>query len=143
MTLVRVAAAVILQGASFLAAQRQGARHLAGYYELPGGKIEEGETPEQACVREIKEELGCDIKVERFFLNCQYDYPDVGRHLSMDVFVCSLLEGQTIKAHEHSDLRFVDAATMDTLEFAPADIQFLPDIKQLLAEQERKLSKTK
>lgn len=134
---VRVAAALILKGASFLAAKRQGSRHLAGYYELPGGKIEEGESPEQACLREIKEELGCKIKIERFFLKCEYDYPDVGRHLSMDVFICTLPEGEKIEQKEHGDLRFVDAQSMDEIEFAPADIQFLPDIKRLLASLEK------
>lgn len=129
---VRVAAALIVEGQSFLVAKRQGSRHLAGYYELPGGKIEEHETAEQACIREIKEELGCDIKVESYLLTCEYDYPDVKRHLSMDVFVCRLLEGQKIEKKEHSDLRFVDAQTMDELEFAPADVQFLPQIKELL-----------
>lgn len=130
---VHVAAALILKDKSFLVAQRQGARHLAGYYELPGGKIEAGESPEQACVREIYEELGCHINVERFFLNCQYDYLDVERHLDMDIFVCSLKDGEKIESKEHADLRFVDAQTMDEINFAPADLQFLPQIKELLA----------
>lgn len=134
MQTVRVAAALILQGTSFLVAQRHGKRHLAGYYELPGGKIEENESPEQACIREIKEELGCTIEVERYFLTCEYDYPEVDRHLSMDVFICHLAEGESIEMREHSDLRFVDKDSMDEIEFAPADIQFLPQIKELLAQ---------
>ena len=68
---VRVAAALIIAGERFLIAQRSGQRHLSGYWEFPGGKIEPGESAVQACQREILEELGCQIGVDSYFLTCE------------------------------------------------------------------------
>lgn len=129
---VRVAAALIVSENKFLIARRSGRRHLAGYWEFPGGKIEPGETPAQACHREILEELGCNISVDSYFLTCEYDYEDF--HLSMDLFLCHLLPGEYehVNSTEHQEVRFISAEEMDNFEFAPADLDFLPDIKKLM-----------
>lgn len=129
---VRVAAALIIAGERFLIAQRSGQRHLSGYWEFPGGKIEPGESAVQACQREILEELGCQIGVDSYFLTCEYDYPEF--HLSMDLFLCHLLEGEHEKLNsgEHQALKFITAEEMDGVNFAPADLDFLPNIKRLM-----------
>lgn len=134
---VRVAAAMIIQDDTFLIAQRAGKRHLAGYWEFPGGKIEEHETPAQACQREIYEELHCKISVDSYFLTCEYEYEDF--ILSMDVFLCHLLEGEQVISTEHSGLKFIRADEIDSIDFAPADIQFLPNIKKLMGSLQRTL----
>lgn len=132
MRVVRVAAALIIAGDKFLIAQRSGKRHLTGYWEFPGGKIEAGESAVQACQREILEELGCKISVDSYFLTCEHDYEDF--HLSMDLFLCHILEGEQEKlnSNEHQALKFITADEMDGINFAPADIAFLPNIKKLM-----------
>lgn len=129
--IVRVAAGMIIDGEQFLIARRAGARHLAGKWEFPGGKIEHGESPVFACKREILEELGCEIAVDSFFLNCHYEYEDF--ILSMDLYLCHLLPGQSPHCSEHSEIKFITADAIDSIDFAPADIQFLPNIKKLMA----------
>ena len=115
-----------------LNAQRSGQRHLTGYWEFPGGKIEPGESAVQACQREILEELGCRIGVDSYFLTCEHDYDDF--HLSMDLFLCHLLEGEheKLNSNEHQALKFITPAEMGEVNFAPADLAFLPNIKRLM-----------
>ena len=129
---VRVAAALIVAGDKFLIAQRSGQRHLTGYWEFPGCKIEPGESAVQACQREILEELGCRIGVDSYFLTCEHDYADF--HLSMDLFLCHLLEGEheKLNSNEHQALKFITPAEMGEVNFAPADLAFLPNIKRLM-----------
>ena len=129
---VRVAAALIVAGDKFLIAQRSGQRHLTGYWEFPGGKIEPGESAVQACQREILEELGCRIGVDSYFLTCEHDYDDF--HLSMDLFLCHLLEGEheKLNSNDHQALKFITPAEMGEGNFAPADLAFLPNIKRLM-----------
>ena len=133
---VRVAAGLIIKDYSFLIAQRSGKRHLAGFWELPGGKIEAHETPAQTCQREISEELHCQVAVDSYFLTCTYDYEDFT--LSMDVYLCHLLPGEHLECAEHSALKFITVDEIDSFNFAPADIQFLPNIKALMQSLKRK-----
>lgn len=128
---VAVAAALIVEHDKFLIAKRSAGRHLAGYWEFPGGKINEGESAAQACAREVKEELDCTISVDSYFLTCHHEYEDF--ILSMDIYVCHLQPEQTPVASEaHDDLRFITVDEMDEVEFAPADIAFLPNIKNFM-----------
>lgn len=128
---VRVAAALIVKDDKFLVAKRSAGRHLAGYWEFPGGKIEEGESASTACSREVFEELQCSISVDSYFLTCNHEYEDF--NLSMDVYICHLLAGQEpVKSADHDEIRFISADEMDSIEFAPADISFLPNIKQFM-----------
>ena len=105
---VRVVGAIIMaekdskddtdQGKMLFATQR-GYGNLKDGWEFPGGKIEEGEKPEEAIVREIREELDTVIKVEKYVDTIEYDYPEF--HLSMDCFLCSIVEGDLVlKEHE-------------------------------------------
>ena len=85
MKTIRVVAAIIHKDGKIFATQR-GYGAYKDYWELPGGKIEAGETPEQALIREIKEELATTIQPEQFLMTVEYDYPEF--HLSMDCFIC-------------------------------------------------------
>lgn len=110
-------------------ATQRGYGDLKDGWEFPGGKIEEGETPEEAIVREIKEELDTLIKVEKYVDTIEYDYPKF--HLSMDCFLCSIVEGNLV-LKEHEAARWLTIETIDSVEWLPADITIIGKIKELL-----------
>ena len=98
-------------------------------WEFPGGKVEPDETPEQAIVREIREELDTEIRVERYIDTIEYDYPEF--HLSMDCFLCSVLSGElTLKEHEAA--RWLTVEELDAVEWLPADRTIIGKLCKLL-----------
>ena len=131
MKTVQVVAAVIFQGDTIYATQR-GYGPWRDYWEFPGGKIEPGETPEQALVREIREELDVGVTVLAPLTQVEYDYPDF--HLSMQCFRCRIDEGEpTLKEHEAA--RWLSRKDLYSLRWLPADLEILPEIeKQLQAD---------
>lgn len=128
MKTIRVVAAIIKKGNKIFATQR-GYGEFKDGWEFPGGKIEEGETPEEALVREIKEELDTVIKVEEKLDTIEYDYPTF--HLSMDCFWCEVVEGH-LDLLEAEDSRWVDSNTIDSVDWLPADAVIIDKIKQKL-----------
>ena len=123
MKTVRVAAGIIQRGhgtGEVLAVQR-GYGSMAGMWEFPGGKIESGETAEDACKRELYEELKVRITNLRDFYTVEYDYPDF--HLSMQCFFCSLApsEGEPARSDRQQDIRWVPRRSLATLTWMPAD----------------------
>ncbi|MBE6004655.1 MAG: 8-oxo-dGTP diphosphatase MutT [Lachnospiraceae bacterium] len=126
---IKVVAAVIRNGNEIFATQR-GYGEFKDGWEFPGGKIETGETPEEALAREIKEELDTEISVDEYIDTIEYDYPTF--HLSMDCFWCSIKEGNlTLKEHEAA--RWLDIKTIDSVEWLPADITLIDKIKERLS----------
>ena len=115
---LRVVAAIICDGDRVLATQR-GYGPWKDYWEFPGGKIEPGETPEEALSREIEEELNVRIVPERFFCTAEYDYPDF--HLSMDCFLCRIGEGEPTFL-EHEAAAWLTRETLLSLGWLPADL---------------------
>lgn len=113
MKTVCVAAAVIRDGDRVFAAQRAG-----GGWEFPGGKIEPGESPQQALIREIREELDFGITVGGPLAVLEYDYPAF--HLSMQCFWCRITEGTPV-LKEHADARWLGAEDLDSVDWLPAD----------------------
>ena len=98
MKTIKVAAAIIIHDNQIFATQR-GYGEFKDGWEFPGGKIEEGETPQEALAREIKEELDTEIEVKDFLETVEYDYPEF--HLSMDCFFCTIKSGELVqKEHE-------------------------------------------
>ena len=122
-----VVAAIIKKDNKILATQR-GYGEFEGLWEFPGGKIEEGETKEEALVREIKEELNADIIVEKFALDLEWQYPNF--YLYMSCFEC-VLESD-IELLEHMGARWLSKEELDSVEWIQADIKAVNYIKESL-----------
>ena len=125
MQTIDVVAAMILHEGKVLATQR-GYGDMAGGWEFPGGKIEPGETPEEALVREIQEELEVVIGVDDLLMVVDYDYETF--HLHMHCFLCHVASGN-LELHEHMAARWLDADTIDSVDWLPADEEVIQAIK--------------
>jgi len=130
MRTVEVVAAIIRKGDAIFATQR-GYGEWKDYWEFPGGKVEPGETPEQALVREIREELDAEIRVDKFLSTVEWDYPWF--HLKMRCYMCSLVS-EALHLNEHEDARWLGADTLGTVRWLPSDCELLPLIRQELFE---------
>ncbi len=98
-------------------------------WEFPGGKIEEGESPESALAREIKEELATEIQVGEYIDTIEYDYPKF--HLSMRCYACTILSGK-LELLEHENAKWLTKETLNSVDWLPADILILDKVKNLL-----------
>lgn len=127
MKTIRVVAAIIHKDEKFFATQR-GYGAYKDYWEFPGGKIEAGETPEEALIREINEELATTIQPERFLMTVEYDYP--GFHLSMDCFICSIVEGEP-ELLEHESACWLSFDHLSDVDWLPADLFIVDRLKQM------------
>ncbi len=115
---IHVAAAIIIKEDKIFCTQR-GYGEFKDMWEFPGGKLEIGETSEQALVREIKEELNADIKINEFLCTVDYTYPTF--HLTMDCFICSL-KNDHIELLEAENAKFLKKEDLNSVDFLPADI---------------------
>lgn len=125
MKTVRVVAAVIRDGDRIFATAR-GYGEYKGWWEFPGGKIEAGETPEEALVREIREELDTEIRVGVLIDTIEYDYPTF--HLSMDCFWAEVVAGRLV-LKEAEDARWLTRETLESVQWLPADASLIEHIK--------------
>ena len=134
---IRVVAALIFRTVTaensphrqVLATQR-GYGDFKGGWEFPGGKIEAGELPENALVREIQEELNAKIIVKNLVHTIEYDYPNF--HLSMECFECELAENQQITLLEHENAKWLDKSNLYSVDWLPADVDVLKKVEELL-----------
>jgi len=126
MKTIDVVAAIIVKGTEILATQR-GYGEFEGGWEFPGGKVEQGETPEEAIVREIHEELNARISVQRFLTQVEHDYPTF--HLSMKCFICTL-DDPSFQLLEHHAAKWLDMQHIDIVDWLPADIKGVAALKQ-------------
>ena len=122
---IEVVAAIIQRDGAYFATQR-GYGEFEGMWELPGGKIEPGERPEAALQREIQEELGIDITINRFLCTTDYDYPSF--HLTMHCYLCKIKSGE-IELREHKSARWLTAETLDSVEWLPADKEIVAPLR--------------
>ena len=122
MKTIKVVAAIIkaknVEGKTIIFATQRGYGDFKDGWEFPGGKIEEGETPEEALKREIKEELDTEISVGELIDTIEYDYPTF--HLSMDCFWCEIVKGDLV-LKEHEAARWLDKESLDDVNWLPAD----------------------
>lgn len=132
MKTVKVVAAIIKNGDQIFSTQR-GYGEFKDGWEFPGGKVEVGETPQEALVREIKEELDADICVGDFLTTVEYDYPTF--HLSMDCFWAELVEGEKMKLLEHEAAKWLSLPDLDSVDWLPADVQVVMAIKNSFLKQ--------
>ena len=130
MKTVRVVAAIIIENGEVFATQR-GYGEFKDGWEFPGGKIEPGETPEEAIVREIKEELDTEVEVIELLDTVEYDYPNF--HLSMGCFICKIKSGDLV-LKEHEAAKWLTKDTLGRLEWLPADMGLVGEIEKYLKE---------
>ncbi|MDY4743484.1 MAG: (deoxy)nucleoside triphosphate pyrophosphohydrolase [Lachnospira sp.] len=133
MKTIRVVAAIIKalneNGETIIFATQRGYGDLKGGWEFPGGKIEEGETPQEALVREIKEELESEISVGELIDTIEYDYPTF--HLSMDCFWAEIVSGDLV-LKEHEAAKWLMKDELESVEWLPADITLIDKIKAVI-----------
>ena len=133
MKTVRVVAAVIKalneNGEPIIFATQRGYGDFKDGWEFPGGKIEEGETPQEALKREIMEELDTEISVGELIDTIEYDYPEF--HLSTDCFRCEIVKGDLV-LKDHEDARWLTKEQLDDVEWLPADITLIEKIRKAM-----------
>lgn len=130
MKTVRVVAAIIIENGKVFATQR-GYGEFKDGWEFPGGKIEPGEIPEEAIVREIKEELDTEVEVIELLDTVEYDYPNF--HLSMGCFICKIKSGDLV-LKEHEAAKWLTKDTLGSVEWLPADMGLVREIEKYLKE---------
>ena len=122
---IEVVAAIIRKDDKIFATQR-GYGEWKDWWEFPGGKMEPGETPEEALVREIREELSTEISVDEFLCTVEHDYPQF--HLTMHCYLCSLLT-EALHLNEHEAARWLTTNELDSVKWLPADVKVIEELK--------------
>jgi 8-oxo-dGTP diphosphatase len=123
---IEVVAAIICKGDKIFATQR-GYGEWKDWWEFPGGKMEDGETPEEALVREIREELSTEISVDGLLCTVEYDYPKF--HLTMHCYLCSLLT-EALHLNEHEAAKWLAMEEIDSVKWLPADLEVVENLKR-------------
>ena len=127
-TITEVVAALIWQGEKFMICQRPAHKARGLLWEFVGGKVELGETKEQALIRECQEELAVTLSVGDVFMDVTHEYPDITVHLML--FNATIAEGEPVML-EHNDIRWITPSEIPNYDFCPADEEILKRIKSL------------
>ena len=125
--ITQVVAALIWDGDKFLICQRPADKACALLWEFVGGKIEQGETKQEALIRECKEELGIILSVGEPFMEVAHQYPNLTIHLTL---LSATIQEGTPQLLEHHDMRWITVEEIDAFEFCPADVELLEEIKR-------------
>lgn len=129
--IINVVAAIIcddLESPKKIFATQRGYGEFKGGWEFPGGKVEEGESPEDALKREIMEELDTEIKVGKYIDTVEYDYPKF--HLSMKCFLCEVVSGE-LELKEHEAARWLEKGQLYDVDWLPADVELIGKVELL------------
>lgn len=129
MKTINVVAAIIRDANGRILSTQRGYGEWQGWWEYPGGKMEGGETPEEALKREIREELSTEISVDEFFCTVDYDYPAF--HLTMHCYLCSMLTG-ALRLNEHKAARWLKRDELSGVKWLPADVEVVEMLKSCL-----------
>lgn len=129
MKTINVVAAIIRDANGRILSTQRGYGEWKGWWEYPGGKMEGGETPEEALKREIREELSTEISVDEFFCTVDYDYPAF--HLTMHCYLCSMLTG-ALRLNEHKAARWLKRDELSDVKWLPADVEVVEMLKSCL-----------
>lgn len=128
MKTINVVAALIVRYGCIFATQR-GYGEWKDYWEFPGGKLEPGELPEDALIREIREELSAEISIDRYVTAIEWDYPTF--HLSMRCYLCSVVSG-SLTLLEHEAAAWLDREHLRSVRWLPADETILEDVERII-----------
>ena len=123
---IEVVAAVIFDEQGRIFATQRGYGEWKDWWEFPGGKTEQGETPEEALKREIREELSTEISVDKYVCTVEYDYPKF--HLTMHCYICSLLT-DALHLNEHEAAKWLSEGELDNVRWLPADLNVVQELK--------------
>ncbi|MBP5337724.1 MAG: 8-oxo-dGTP diphosphatase MutT [Prevotella sp.] len=125
---IEVVAAIIRNAEEHIFATQRGYGEWKDWWEFPGGKMEAGETPEEALKREIHEELSTEISVDEYLCTVEYDYPKF--HLKMYCYICSQLT-KSLRLNEHKAAKWLAKGELDCVKWLPADLKVVEKIKKL------------
>ena len=123
---IEVVAAIIHDDEGHIFATQRGYGDFKDWWEFPGGKMEAGETPEEALVREIREELSAEISVDEFLCTVEYQYPAF--YLTMHCYLCSLVT-EALHLNEHEEAKWLAKDELDSVKWLPADLEVVQTIK--------------
>lgn len=123
---IKVVAAIIHDNQGRIFATQRGCGEWKDWWEFPGGKMEAGETPEEALVREIREELSAEISVDEFLCTVEYDYPAF--HLKMHCYLCSLVT-EALHLNEHEAARWLTKDELNSVKWLPADAELISHLR--------------
>ena len=123
---IEVVAAIIHDDKGRIFATQRGYGEWKDWWEFPGGKTEQGETPEEALKREIREELSAEISVDKYLCTVEYDYPKF--HLTMHCYICSLLT-DALHLNEHEAAKWLSEGELDNVRWLPADLNVVQELK--------------
>lgn len=124
---IEVAAAIIINNGKIFACQR-GYGEWKDWWEFPGGKLESGETPEDALLREIREELSIEISINRHLTTVDYDYPNF--HLTMHCYICQLKDDLQPHLLEHEAARWLCRSELEEVKWLPADVEVIKALSE-------------
>ena len=130
MKTIEVVAAVIIKDGKVFATQR-GYGEWKGWWEFPGGKMEPEETPQEALVREIREELEAEVTVGELLNTVEWDYPDF--HLTMHCYICCL-KSESIHLNEHEAAAWLTGETLGSVRWLPADEGLIPIVRDIVSQ---------
>lgn len=125
---IEVVAAIIKEDNQIFATQR-GYGEFKDWWEFPGGKMEPGETQEEALIREVREELSVDLSVEEYLMTVEYDYPNF--HLVLHCFICKIKNGE-ITLLEHKSAKWLKKEQLESVNWLPADFDIIDELKRRL-----------
>jgi 8-oxo-dGTP diphosphatase len=128
MRITEVVAALIWQGEAFMICQRPAHKARGLLWEFVGGKVEPGETKEQALIRECREELAVTLSVGEVFMDVTHEYPDLTVHLTL--FHATIAEGEPQKL-EHNDIQWITTKEIPSYDFCPADVVILERLREI------------
>jgi 8-oxo-dGTP diphosphatase len=120
--MIEVTAAILERGSKIMIARRAHGKHLAGYWEFPGGKVELNETPESCLLRELNEEFEIEASIENFIGESIFEYPD--KTIKLTAFTCKILSGE-MKLNDHDRIEWIETEELSNYKLAPADIPLI------------------